>query len=789
MKPSVQEVPIEFKGERITFALAQIEGPSPNGKTRAVAHGKDTLVWSSVDEQRRRKHKAFDYLQFINTNHPEVQIIVFPEYSLPVEEQMIPALAEYAKETGRIVIPGADNVFDDQWRCIQTKCPIVLPKGEIVWVTKRNLSRWEQGLVDQVENAPQPILSWHVGQKKVCLVPYLCLDFLTWPFDPLSDSSNTIINVVSMCSPDMSTFSVYADASLRGPSGRCTVLCNAVGDGSCGLSSVFAATPSGESLAPVLQLSRQRESLLIFSVNCNHLEPRRKTSIRSPSAIHPIRRYEAQRKNGHFAFEATSDIRSERKTERAVLNPSLFAHLDKTMRVVFADVQAYGTLREETIRKHGFECYSVLGQCDLIISHLTKTASDLVFDTAQCLPILLRDTSILSPEKAADNKVVEEFPIFEVRRFHKILGVPVRDTDYDAFDNHSPSEQDVDNLIALGEDWSTPSVSGAVKDRYRERRWILDTTSVRPGTIDAIITIGVGTLHRNVNAVDIFDDSILQTLIDDDRITSVYGGSGPRVNAHYVLRIHCDVRELFEFIDHLHERTVKSRLLLTTRTFVIVRKWSDLSLADRLKEAVLTAKEREFLNRRILPAIELEDRKEFLKQPAEVLKRMIANVRRMIEFYGGDANHTPIIKERKLEKAFIRGIATEKIGDLAGPHDSLQREVESIIVGLVQKLTDADWEEVMLQGRVRKGSVRSKLAYSERIRAALIAVEKKRISAGWFEPLKGLEAKTIAIRNLISHPDNGEVDQVSVGQVLDAVEEYCKFLGAAVLLPKESHPE
>src|SRR5436305_14816224 len=79
-----EEIQVPLTDSRLVIAMAQIEGPLPAGKHLAFVEGRETYFWKSREDVNLRIKKAESILDFLHAAHPQVNIVLFPEYSLPV---------------------------------------------------------------------------------------------------------------------------------------------------------------------------------------------------------------------------------------------------------------------------------------------------------------------------------------------------------------------------------------------------------------------------------------------------------------------------------------------------------------------------------------------------------------------------------------------------------------------------------------------------------------------------------------------------------------------------------
>ena len=82
-------------------------------------------------------------------------------------------------------------------------------------------------------------------------------------------------------------------------------------------------------------------------------------------------------------------------------------------------------------------------------------------------------------------------PYFEVDTYFKVLGKEVTPEDRGAFRRGTadPTENDLNAVFALGQNWHSTEVSDEAKRIFLERRWLLGETRRIPGDINAIMAI------------------------------------------------------------------------------------------------------------------------------------------------------------------------------------------------------------------------------------------------------------------------------------------------------------
>jgi hypothetical protein len=195
--------PVDLKSSKIVIALAQISGPFPHGKHKSVINSRETLSWQSLGDMQARVEKIIAILDALSEAALRPDIVVFPEYSFPVT-QALPELQAKANQYAFIIVAGADSLWQPNLRDIYNQSPIFIPgRGEPLWVTKRDVSQWEEGLVDEPTYSKRPILTWNAGGHEYWIATHICLDFQR-AADEFEHGGGVFL--VPMCSPDVMPF-------------------------------------------------------------------------------------------------------------------------------------------------------------------------------------------------------------------------------------------------------------------------------------------------------------------------------------------------------------------------------------------------------------------------------------------------------------------------------------------------------------------------------------------------------------------------------------------------------
>ncbi len=194
--------------------------------------------------------------------------------------------------------------------------------------------------------------------------------------------------IVSMCSPDVHSFRNWADEALRIENGTATVLCNCIGGEAAGQSGVIAVVPGGKSFKPAFELPDSEEAVAVFEINCKHLAPPKKTSLNFKSSLGKRHFYSLLPTSGRIEFSRLTVSDNEVIT-RAVINPAIFEHLGKKMKMAFLSVENFWEVVNK-LKDQDYEVLAILGQHDLLITHLHAERYDMIYDIRTGRELALR---------------------------------------------------------------------------------------------------------------------------------------------------------------------------------------------------------------------------------------------------------------------------------------------------------------------------------------------------------------------------------------------------------------
>ena len=565
------ELSVPFSKSRLRIALVQLAGPH-GAKQPIFLHGRETFAWTSQEEVALRRHKAQRVLATLRDQHPGTDLLVFPEYSLPLDE-VLDDLQDFATQENVVVIGGSDSFRTSQGR-IYNQCPVLIPTHEApIWIRKRDLSQWELNRVDEAKVRRRPLFVWTHEGVAYWFAVYICLDFRGAIAEPLNADKRPGFFVVPMCSPDVSMMRTFADTLLRADAGRASVLCNAADEFSIGNSCLMAVTPTGRLLEPAIELPRTGEFLLVFDLDCSRLVPPRKTPARPISPL--VGAWTLSRiVPSPVGFDFRPEGAGTPTPSIGIVNPEIFQVRGGRMRMAFLQVPNYAEVADRNAAQH-FEILAVLGQDDIVVSHVAPTEYDFKFDLKQVAPQPAA-TFEAAPADANGND-----PFFEVDTYFKVLGRTVTPEDRRVFRQGQlePTDEELNAVFALAENWDSSEIGAETRRDFIAKRWILGDTRRVPGNISAIMAITLDHAGpRDHGVFDLFESQILPEIVNRSEVTSVYGGSGRRVRIDYVLRLSATLEELYPLISFVHQLASDHRVLITTTTYVVVHKISSLDL-------------------------------------------------------------------------------------------------------------------------------------------------------------------------------------------------------------------
>ena len=773
---SFVEYELPLSTERVVVALVQLEGPFPNGKHFSVIGSRQTFAWRELADMDARVAKAVELIHSLYKLHPEINVFIFPEYTIPVEHAL-QYLRPVSQQTGAIIVLGADATMQRTGE-IYVQSYVILPDREPVAVTKTNLSKWEHGYVDVPPAVINPIFTWKVGESRYSLTIFLSADLLlaATALKGLPRVYPGLI-VAPMCSSDMDIFLMHADYLLPSGQGMAVLLANCVGEGACGRSAVHAVTANNTALQPTVELPAIGEAAAVCEIRCNYLALPRKTPSGSYEALgkrHVYNVYTIRAADGTVSVSLVDNAARER--QRAVLNPALFDISGKKMRMAFLSVDEF-TKVAESVRNANFEVLAILGQHDIAVTHLHQNRYDLIVDIKQRIPTLSigrlgSDTGSLAHDDS------ETFPHFEVEVFHKVMGVPISDEERGVFkraEPQFPTTEELVRIMALGNDWHAPGVTDGDRDSFLKHRWIISTTEMQAGQIDAIMTIHLNHAGAGITGLlTAFTDRVLPVLASKRQVTSIYRGTGHSIGMHFVLRLTSSRDQLFDLIEEIHRLATREKILIATTTYLVMKKLSALDVAAACLSESLPPKEAYYWDSVVIPLLsaeELERTKQIPVMRRSVFISTLTQLQRSIQEI---ANKPWANRREELLKRAAVGLLFDDVLAVRDLHNLLQDQVEKILTEMtLMHISEGELDEWRQLLTIPAGKSLKNLTYTERIKILMHICTLGRLGAPWTQELSGLMTNTTQVRNAFSHGRTHELDEP---KVVAAVKTYASFL-------------
>lgn len=758
---NLPEVTVPFAKTTIKIALLQLSGPA-SGKLTAFVGGRETFVWASHEEVLQRRRKAQKILQHISDHYHGTDLVIFPEYSLPVET-LLDDFQRFANDHGAVIIGGSDNIRRGHAK-IYNECPVIIPnRPEPVWIHKRELSQWEITKVDPWRGAPNPIFTWRHHGVQYWFSVHICLDFLNALSEPVHTLAKPGFLVAPMCSPDVTTMRTYSDSLLRADSGRACLLCNAHDTFAVGNSSVMAVTPTGKALEPAIEISREGEYLLLFELSCDSLAPPRKTPLRThsplPSSWHLERIV-------HSALGYDFRLASPHALPRSIgiINPEVYELRGLKMRLAFLKVGNYTEVVQQNSDRD-FEILAILGQDDILVSHLAATQYDLAFDLRQLGTKIGTRVGVDEASQAG----TEGIAFFEVDTYFKVLGKAVGEDDRRAFRRGTadPTPEEFRILFAMADNWDSTEISADDKRLFLERRWILGETRRVPGDISAIMSVTLDQARHEAAIFDVFEREVLPAIVRRSEITSVYGGSGRRMHIDYVLRLTTDLGGLYPLIAFVHQLASEHRIMITTTTYVVVHKIASLALATACNRSA--PNKSHYLNYHLWNRLDSLEKRRFQELPEErqgTTIRLFERAERALLELANAAHDGDPSSLRNLEM-LAHALVSERLElfaeGFAKIHGATERQLDELLEPLVLA---GHFAKLGVEIDLPRGKTSNKMTYAEKIRML------KRASASALcivsESIFDALARTTETRNAFVHQRVGEISPEMLVATIEA---------------------
>lgn len=275
---------------RLRVAMVQVRGPFRNHKDlRPNTRGRDTWVWLSTRVKDLRIQRAFSIIDqlnaYVDTDYRKPDIIVFPEYAVPLTTETIELLRLKAKNTQQIFI-ATDNVDDGG----TTEALVFVPDGSPPRrVPKLKPSPLESHLSKAPPGTPVKVFTWQHADRTYALAIRVCFDLLDLH---VRDIPHPVLVIGPMQCSEMPRFIQHAHDWLETKvhrDGAASILCNGLGEGGMGMSSIVAllrgqttkhAKPGSSN--PAVELSKQDEACAVVEIDMNDLPMAQASPVEGP---------------------------------------------------------------------------------------------------------------------------------------------------------------------------------------------------------------------------------------------------------------------------------------------------------------------------------------------------------------------------------------------------------------------------------------------------------------------------------------------------------------------------
>ena len=561
---------------------------------------------------------------------------------------------------------------------------------------------------------------------------------------------------------------------LRIENGTATVLCNCVGQGAVGQSGVIAVTADGKPYKSAFDLPDTKEAIAIFEIDLKQLSPPKKTI---PSYKFPLgKRYFYSLLNLPDRVELSRLKVEEREVvTRGVINPAIFEYLGKKMRIAFLSVENFWEAVDR-LKDQDFEVLAILGQHDLLITHLHENRYDMIYDVKQLVTWKTGGGQNIKNEEPVQDDVYNSFPFFHVDVYFKVLGVELKPHHVTEFHNHRmPSIEERVQLMKLGSDWYDEQIQDPAREKFRRNGWILDTTDVKPGEISFIMTISIDHAGPELAAQQTnFETRVMPLLVKKKIVTSIYRGRPQSLAINYVLRIWSNLTSLYSLIEEVYKLAAEARVSVTTTTYVILKKLSDLSLEKAVLAPMLTAEEAYYRNNQIDPRLSKEDREHLVYLPQDVQRTFIKHYQAVSEPLNELLEYHLISdKIEEIERKVARGLLYKDLVLLKEPHDILQTRCETVLRTFINnEISEVQLNQWRVPLHIPSQKQKDELSFLDRIK---LTIEYLKTSTSYPEMLEATTGllNSNRIRNALAH---GEWEKVSIDSLIETLAMYCRFI-------------
>lgn len=540
-------------------------------------------------------------------------IVAFPEYSIPKEAHE--GLQDFVNANNCILIPG--SYYEDREDSALFRnnvCIIYLPNQRPISIIKKHGFRAEQDALSVRADVPSIAhligSNSHLPQFSVSVA--ICRDYLmpygtaaNGSFSSLLDWQHSGLNLVVMCSAQMSLFEARAAFDIRGLPGprRITALCNCSGYGIegrpvTGSAIIGPKENPDDSVGDVIESLRgDQEGILTTVLHLNNSELARVEWKPDKKLFVPIKRVfkysTAFLRDDADQMEVQLDeIKESGPMQRGVWHPAFLTHIERRIVMHLFPTRQYERVKEvvDNKRIRGVTALAVEGKHDVLFRYYkagdsapnlpesyysTLTPSEFadIFDVNQQVAIVVQPEDIIKfrsipiVTKSADPKSWND-------RMEKIAALIPKNFAH-------PRRSDLlAKASKLAQDWNDPSISETERKRlapvfFDKREAMLPVSSYESGRInfrEKYILVSVGTTDET--KLKQFElEIVTQWLLPMDEVRSIYHISKNIESVHfdYWVDVYAEPWRIAEIVLGISARGYRLKLYTGTRTMEVLK--------------------------------------------------------------------------------------------------------------------------------------------------------------------------------------------------------------------------
>jgi hypothetical protein len=249
---------------------------------------------------------------------------------------------------------------------------------------------------------------------------------------------------------------------------------------------------------------------------------------------------------------------------------------------------------------------------------------------------------------------------------------------------------------------------------------------------------------------------------------------------HYVLRIRAPQDRLFAFIQEVHQLAERAGLVVGTTTYVIVAKWSRLSIREALMLPRLHPDKERFREHRIVPRIDSETRALLINWPADKQVDLRGIVESILYAWDRIVPWSFPRSRQDIESELLAGMIGENLamlGDicvvcLGGVEDWAARIIR-------EKLDVPEFERVKQVSGVASQKDAGQLTLTEKFKVVAVLWKEGSVVPSEAPLLGILDDELSRVRNAVMHREFSRVGRQSIMETVLRCSEFLAWLSQA----------